>query len=237
MVSLSEKKDEKSRETEELRKDIRDLQEEAKRDYYGEMISSWKRAVAILIVIPLLVILLLVLISYFFPLPKIPVDFTKQAKVASDIFVATITINGVLTGVVPIISFFFISEIKEHYHEIKEDLEKDRTEDSDEKQKLTRSKDTLLYVVTNNLRSGILKYAKTYITTSILFQVILIATYAVIAEYETMSGLYIFFDISVLNSLVFGIIPIIDIALFRPALRLVQYIIPKKIVTSIESED
>lgn len=237
MVSLNDKKDEKSREMEELRKDIQDLQEEAKRDYYGEMISIWKRAVAMLNGIPLLAFLLLVLISYFSPLPKIPVDFTKLAKVASDIFVATITINGVLTGVVPIISFFFISEIKEHYHEIKEDLEKDRTEDPDEKQRLTRSKDNLYYVVTNNLRSSILKYAKTYITSSILFEVFLILTYALIAEYEIMSGLYIIFDIAVLSSLVFGIFPIIEIALFRPTLRLVQYIIPKKIVTRIESED
>lgn len=162
---------------------------------------------------------------------------SRTYQIASDVFTATITFSGLLTGFVPIISFFFNGEIKEEQRQSEERLEAKITASEGEKQNLLKLKKNLSNMVYHNMRSGVLKYTELFIVVSAVSQFFLIEYY-LFTDVETMMFLYEMFTVPILLILVIGILPIIRLALHMPALRFVQVTVkPAETEIRIEPEE
>ena len=90
----------------------------------------------------------------------------------------------------------------------------------------------LYYTYWHNVRSGILKYIRTLITISLFSLFILIWLYVVVN-----SAVFMTIDIFLLITILLGVLPIINLALYEPPLKLVRYIVPERIVEKIKYEN
>jgi len=90
----------------------------------------------------------------------------------------------------------------------------------------------LSYTFWHNVRSGVLRYVRTYLVVSILSLFVLLYLFVVAS-----SALFLLADLCLLLFILTGVFPIIDVALYKPALKLVRYIIPERIIEKIEYED
>jgi len=163
---LSEKKaDEKKKEIEEMKKKIPELEELAFKNYHWVLLKAW---LLFIILIPIGVILGIAVFN-FFPVDISPLEPSKIEEIAKTLVAPSITMNGLFIAFVPVISFFYIEEIKEKQKDVKEELQ-------EEKKRFKENEDlkTIYYVYDlaftgwHNVRSGVLKYTRTYLSVSIL---------------------------------------------------------------------
>lgn len=229
--------DSEERDLEEIRKEISKLRQQAETNFYKEMRWLWVKIILVLLSISLASVFIGILLGHFLPVFPHMENPSRDEQITSDLFIATITINGVITGFVPIISFFFNSEVKEDYREIEQELEQQRKVNRDKKQELIGTEKTLYFMILHNLRSGVLKYTQLFIMVSVLLQFILVGLYLFTVT-NTMVILYQIVDIPILMIIILGILPIINLALNKPALRFVEVIVkPAETVTRIEPEE
>ena len=222
--------DEKAKEIEEMRKKIPELEESAFKNYHWVLLKIWLKMIAMIG----FGLFLGILAITFIPFPPVtPIEPSKIEEMARVLLAPSITMNGLFITFVPIISFFYIEEIKEQQKTIL-DLW------TEQEKKLEREDDLevvnrfygLDHILRHNIRSGVLKYTKTYITISLFSLFFILQLYILLSP-----ALFILVDTTLLLIIFTGIFPIISIALYKPALRLVKYVIPDKIVTRIEPEE
>lgn len=234
-------------ELKEIRKSNMELMELAGKNFHYYLLKQW---VIISLLLPI-GILLVALIFYFvkLPLPE-PIALSKLEEISPVVFDATLTLNGLIIGFVPLISFFFVREMREHERDLLQDwkdeekkrVKKDKKSKKEEKRKseneklkLMNANYTLLLMVSHNLRSGVLRYARTYVAITILLQITLICAYINAVGYE-ITVLSLLADIIILYVIFGGLIPLISIALYQPALRFVRYFVGREVIR-IEPED
>jgi hypothetical protein len=105
-----------------------------------------------------------------------------------------------------------------------------------EKQELIKAKKNLYFMLYHNLRSGLLKYTQLFIVISVVTQVLLVEIYQ-LTDIEPIVYAYPTIVTPILIIFVLGIIPIINFALHKPALRFVQVVVrPAETETRIEPE-
>jgi len=249
---MSEKQE--NEELKEIRKSNMELMELAGKNFHYYLLKQW---VIISLLLPI-GILFGALIFYFvkLPLPE-PIALSKLEEISPVVFDATLTLNGLIIGFVPLISFFFVREVREHERDLLQDWkdeEKQRVKEGqsneekdkkskkeeqrkseNEKLKLMNANYTLLLMVSHNLRSGVLRYARTYVAITILLQITLICAYINAVGYE-ITVLSLLADIIILYVIFGGLIPLISIALYQPALRFVRYFVGREVIR-IEPED
>lgn len=242
---MSEKQE--NEELKEIRKSNMELMELAGKNFHYYLLKQW---VIISLLLPI-GILLVALIFYFvkLPLPE-PIALSKLEEISPVVFDATLTLNGLIIGFVPLISFFFVREMREHERDLLQDwkdeekkrVKKDKKSKKEEKRKseneklkLMNANYTLLLMVSHNLRSGVLRYARTYVAITILLQITLICAYINAVGYE-ITVLSLLADIIILYVIFGGLIPLISIALYQPALRFVRYFVGREVIR-IEPED
>lgn len=242
---MSEKQE--NEELKEIRKSNMELMELAGKNFHYYLLKQW---VIVSLLLPI-GILLVALIFYFvkLPLPE-PIALSKLEEISPVVFDATLTLNGLIIGFVPLISFFFVREMREHERDLLQDwkdeekkrVKKDKKSKKEEKRKseneklkLMNANYTLLLMVSHNLRSGVLRYARTYVAITILLQITLICAYINAVGYE-ITVLSLLADIIILYVIFGGLIPLISIALYQPALRFVRYFVGREVIR-IEPED
>ena len=237
MVTVLSKKqtNEENKELEKLRKDIHELRENANTNYHWELLKQWITMIGLLVVVYVIVSITAVIVGRFMTLPE-PIELSKIEGISSVIFQAIITINGLIIGFVPLISFFFAREVRERERGCKQDWKEEKEKYKEEKQRLINEYYTCLIMLWHNVRSGVLRYTQTYVLTSVFLQSMLVSIY-VGTMVSGIASLCILISSCVMFVVITGLFPIINIALYEPALRFVGYIIPEKVVWRIESED
>ena len=220
---------EKAKEIEEMRKKIPELEESAFTNYHWILLKIWLKMIALIG----FGLFLGVLVIIFVPFPPVtPLEPYKIEEMARVLLAPSITMNGLFITFVPIISFFFIEEVKEHQKIILELW-------TEQEKKFQREDDLevvnrfygLDHILRHNIRSGVLRYTRTYLIISLFSLFFVLQLYTILSP-----ALFILVDTTLLLVIFTGIFPIISTALYKPALRLVRYVIPEKIVTRIEPE-
>lgn len=227
---------EEDEEIEKLKKDIIEFGKNANTNYHRLLLKQW----AITFGFVIIGIVVSVVASYFTSvhnvLPNIPlIESTKIEEISIVIFNATVTINGLIIGFVPLISFFFVKEIREHENTLKKYHDEETKEATGKKLKLIKTFYNLILMTGQNMRSGILRYTKTYVFVAIVLQVYLVIAYAILTGYE-LSGLFLFVDLMFLCVVVTGLSPVISVGLHQPTVKLVKHVITEKEVWSIATE-
>jgi hypothetical protein len=141
--------------------------------------------------------------------------------------------NGLFVAFVPVISFFYIAEIKEIQKRSEEDLLEDKKQFTEaEDLKVADSALNLVRAFWHNYRTGVLKYTRTFLIVS------LVSLFSLLFLYMALdSGLFITIDIFLLFSILCGIFPIVSTALDRPTLKLKTHVIPARVEQTIEYEE
>ena len=169
-------------------------------------------------------------VSYFSPSAVSSNGQTLFESLTPTLIAPSITVNGLFITLTPVISFFFLSEIKDMEKESREDEEEIRKEIGDDKEALKELDNMVKYehVFFHNLRSGILNYVRTYVSIALVSLFILLMTYVL------NSVLFFVADILILGVLLTGVFPIISVALYKPVLTLVTIFLKdgkKEIIT------
>lgn len=228
---MSRKVDEKEdKDIEEMRRAIPELEETAFRNFYWILLRTW---LIFIIVLPIGMVIGEVILPYFNWLSITPLEPSKVEEMANSILGPSVTIYGLSVTFVPVISFFFINEIKEKQQELKEEWKDHRKKyKKEEDLKVVNSIYNLSHTLWHNIRSGVLKYTRTHLVVSIFSLILLMPLYIL-----TVPRVFLAIDFILLIIILAGSFPVIMMALYKPALRLVKYVIPERIVTKIEYEN
>lgn len=222
--------EESKKKIEDMKGTISELKKFAFKNYHWFLLKKW-----LLIVGGLLIGLFVgLVVSYFVPTPS-SAHFpqSKIDDIAKSVISPSITMNGLFVAFVPVISFFYIAEIKEIQKRSEEDLLEDKKQFTEaEDLKVVDSALNLVRAFWHNYRTGVLKYTRTYLIVS------LVSLFSLLFLYVALdSGLFITIDIFLLISILCGIFPIISTALDRPTLKLKTHVIPARVEQTIEYEE
>lgn len=131
---------------------------------------------------------------------------TLSENIGPTVFGATVTTLGLVTGFIPIISFFLIADVREARRETKGFFETKLASNNPTKKEIFRR-----LLVLQNLEKEVLKYTEVAILFSIFSIFLLVALYVMISRLDLV--LLILFHSSVLLFAVFEIFPLVRIGL------------------------
>ena len=167
-VTRSETYKEVHRETEELFKVVTDSH------LLRNMLLQWLLPPLILTVI---IVIVLILPPTGIPL-KIQIDLPILSNLNSNLFIATLTFAGIILGIVPIISFFYIGELKEGIPQIKDNLDaRKKAAKGDDIKELLDIQQSLYEVLVTNMKKSIIMYTEFASVGSIFLAGILVFSY------------------------------------------------------------
>jgi hypothetical protein len=167
--------------------------------------------------------------------PLEPSEVLDRTKI---LFGPSITILGISVAFMPVISFFLVNDLKEGKENSMEQWKEKEAKFKENKELATEENLRLVnnycafdYSSWVNVICGVMQYARTFISASLLSMIILI-----VAFIGAPSGWFVLVDIWLLTSMLMGIFPILSMAFHKPALRFRDYIIVERIETRIEPE-
>jgi len=243
VIDLSDNKDKVNDELKKLQKEIPQLEENADKNYHHELLKIWAKTIGLVLIGLLIGAILAWLFHDYLPVPYIAVDSSKFEETAKTIFTSTVTLSGLIIGFLPVVSFFFVREIKEEQQSIKREWNKqveeyrDREESENKENNLNiiNTYYVLLLMLYKNIRSGVLNYLKTYLLISLflLFYLLMFFTEMILIN---LTVLFILIDTMFSVIILTGIVPIVWLALAEPTYRIVRYVVPEKIIKVIEPE-
>lgn len=215
---------------ENMKKYIVDIKKWAFKNYHWVLLKQWLMIIGSLLV----GVFLAIIIIYFVPMPtNLHYSQSKIDDIAKSVISPSITMNGLFVAFVPVISFFYIAEIRDRQKQAEEDLLEVRKQFTEaEDLKVIDSASTLVDAFWHNYRTGVLRYTRSYLATSIVSLFVLLFLYM-----SLDSGLFITIDLFLLFSILSGVFPIMAVALDRPSLKLKTYVVPAKVEERIEYED
>jgi magnesium-transporting ATPase (P-type) len=206
----------------ELQKETKELVEAVQSHTLRWMLAVW--------LIPPLVLELLLFLGAIYSSstgaqPVLNITLTRLETLASDVFVATITVVGLIIGFLPIISFFYLGVIKDDGKEIEDRLLREREGKSDEIKRMIDGLDYLYDVIGSHVESAVKKY--TAINVMISFSAILgiIWSYITFSIQDTVNSLGWFLVISVfvLIPIVYAILPLVSMAFYAPSYKVIKH--------------
>ena len=188
-----------------LKKENSKLKKDAFRNYHFVLLKKW----LIIISVAFIGVFLGLAVSYVAPPVVSTTGQISLSTLTPTIIGPSITINGLFITLTPVISFFFLSEIKEMDKESKMDREKLRSNITDNKEAITELDKLINYehAFSYNLRCGVLSYVRTYVYIALTSLFILLATYLL------NPALFFIADLLVLAVLLTGIFPVLSVAL------------------------
>ena len=114
---MSEKKaNEENKEIEEMRNIIPELRKLAFKNFHWVLLKKWLLSIGFILV----GVVLGIVVFHFVSLPISPLEPSKIEEIAKAVIAPSVTVNGLFVAFVPVISFFYIEEIKEKQKEVKE---------------------------------------------------------------------------------------------------------------------
>ena len=224
--------DKKKKDIEDMKKRIPELKKLAFENYYRVLLKQWLIPIGFVVIGSFIGLL----VAPFVPLPSLSPKASDIQDIAKTVIAPSITTSGLFVTFVPVVSFFYIRELKEEQKEAMESLQEEKRRFTEEEDlKTVNSVYDLVHTFWYNLRIGVLKYVRTYLIVAIftLFSI----TYLYIILSLVSAALFIVTDICLLVIILSGVLPIIKVALLKPARILVRYVISQEIVEKIEYED
>lgn len=156
-------------------------------------------------------------------------QLSRLEDITKSVLAPSITINGLFIPFFPVITFFFINEIKKYIDTLNYDKEKTinqlKNVKLDNEGNLTLINEFYQFeeMYWHSMSCDILKYVKKYLTYAIFSLVLLVLTFVMLPK------IFIVFDFLVLILLVLGIFPILDLALsLKAPYRLQEFTINNK---------
>lgn len=220
MVKLTEEKvGKKDEEIKTMEQRIPELRKTALIDFGKNLLLAWLKSLAFVFV----GVVLSLIVSHFVTIPISPFEESKIEDIAKALIGPILSMNGLLIAFVPVIGFFYINEVKEEQRETKEQLD-------DARKRHKRKEDVAVIsqvygfssMIHYNLRVSTQRYLTVYLTVGLVLSFLLVYLYILSSSLFLLTGLL---DLIVL---LFGIPPILNVALRRRYLRLVEYLVPEK---------
>jgi len=177
---------------------------------------------------PFLFELTLFLISVYLSFAEtqsvVTISLTRLETLGSDIFIAAITIMGLIIGFLPIIGFFYLGEIKEHRKEIESSLLADKAGKSDDIRQMVDHIDYLYDVIANHLENTVKKYMLINVIASAITIFVIIFSYVSFGITDTVDSLESFIIVSIyaVVPMVHGIFPLVGLAFYAPSYKVIQ---------------
>lgn len=145
----------------------------------------------------------------------------------------SIAINGLFITFMPVICFFFLSQLKEVEKESKSKTEEIKREIAYEEEEWAEVEVRVKYerAFFHNLRCGVLNYLQTFVTAGLFCLIFLIAAFVMLAP-----AIFMVVDIILLLLLFTGVSPVVMVALNESKLRPVTIFLkagPKEIITDL----
>lgn len=224
---MSDKKDtesfiqEKKRKLEFMERVKPEIEEWASVNYHRKFLKQWLYCITcIAIGVSLAFVLLNVLPLHVEPLTALEIE-----SAARTIFAPSITMNGLFITFVPVISFFYMAEIKEEQGRNEEAFRGDTKEFTKEEDlKVVRAVLSLVHAFWHNFRAGVLSYTRSYLIVSLLSLFALLILYIGLSPAQ-----FVLADILLLMTILTGILPIINVALYKPVLELEERVSEPKL--------
>jgi hypothetical protein len=215
-----------------LKKELPELKKAAFKNYHLFLLKIWLIPIGVIFA----VLAICFVIGGYFPSKTPPLLSPSDLEIVAQTSIApSMTISGLFVTIMPVITFFFITEIKDSQREEEEKYENMKSKFKEtEDLKVINDTDNLTNALYHNFRSGILRYLRTYLAGSLMSLFVMLCSY--IGFSRIQMALYIFVDIACLAIVFMGIFPIVIIALNLPTLKLKTYVIPQQIVEQIEYE-
>ena len=219
-----------TREIKQIKSSVLELRKDADTNYHWILLKRWILSIGVVIV----GLILGLVVGHFGPSSQIQITNEVAVRNMSPvIFDATITVCGLMIGFVPVISIFFVGEIRKFYREVVEETAEIKKKSKGDELKLVNSYLNLSNMTVQNIISGILKYTRDFVAVSVFLFLFLILGYMYLIGHG-LEGVSLFVDFIVLVIVITGIFPIVATALYQPTLKLVRYVIPKEEIWKIE---
>ena len=105
----------------------------------------------------------------------------------SDIFVATITIIGIVLGIVPLLSFFYIGELKDIAEENRNAIKEEKLRKSKAIKDLLDSEERLHGILHSKLRKAVKKYTEYAVVASVISLLLILSVYGYFGFQNSLS--------------------------------------------------
>jgi hypothetical protein len=213
----------------EMKKRVKDAEKTINENAYHILLKRWATFVAVTLTIALVTAGIGIIIALQYP-QTIPSGLLSQIKIESivgTILGPSVTTIGLVIGFTPVISFFFVNGMKDDRREFKrmkksflKTLSENKLFETHENTSLVEMHYAYLEIIVHNRISGILKYVGTFIIVSLISLPLLIE-----AEVVLNSTIFLLLDLLSIVIIVEGIIPIIGISTYRPAIRITEHLV------------
>lgn len=157
-----------------------------------------------------------------------PIFRTGDLESSIAVIVApSITIIGLVLGFTPVITFFFINNLKDDQKSFEEQrdnnlkiLSKHKSINTLENKNLIKNYFSYLRIIVHNRISGVLKYIQWFLFLSIILLPLLIEAYFIFSPV-----VFLIADLFIIISIAEGIIPILNVCTYKPAIRIKEHFV------------
>ena len=203
---MTKKPDESTETVEGIKKETKEISEALGEHLLRGMLLRWL-LVPVTVTITVLIVYVLSTTGALTAMSGNPspvqVDVSVLGSINSNIFAASLTFTGIILGVVPIVTFFYLGELKDSLPQIK-NIHKDRKRgQTNEIKKLLDAQDYLYEVIATNMKKAIVRYTEIAVTSSIGLALLLVFVYGWIGIQASMvSGTSAMANYFVLNMII-----------------------------------
>ena len=213
-------------ELERMKKDERKLGELVDRNWHRWLLKYWSYIVIIVIVSVVVTSLIANILSLYLSQIITPYEPAAVDEMRSLMLTPSTLIIGISICFMPVISFFFVNDLKEGKEKSIEQWKKKETELKENKEIATEENLKILngyytsnYTIWVHIICGVTHYARTFLIVSIVSMILLLEFFIILP-----SGYLIAFIICLLASILSGILPILGLAFYQPVLRFRNHI-------------
>jgi hypothetical protein len=214
-----------------LSEQLPEMKERAFRNYFFKLVKYWSILIIGSLAAPLF-LLIIHLIGLYLGNPDLQFTYTTTdlKAIATSLFAPTITIIGLCITFLPVIIFFYLGNIREKQEKTEKRYRKLISSLSNpEDRKIAKLAYDYSHAYWHNFRVGILKYLRFYIVNILILLQTVVLFYVI---QEQRYGYFLMLAIGVLYAAISGVVPIVQLALNQPGLKLRKYV--KKVVEKIE---
>ena len=234
--SSTTEKDRMKAELAEMKKNIPEMENVVNENAYHVLLKLWAKLVAGTISVGLVSAIVGFAIAIYYPANLSPIFSTAKLENAIGVVLApSVTVIGLVLGFSPVISFFFVNNIKDDQRNFKERkesffkrLSRDKKQATKENRSLVETYYAYLDLIIHNRVSGVLKYVRSFLLISLVMLPLLIEFFVILNPL-----LFFLIDILLLFAIVEGIVPIITVSTYKPAIRIREYFVSTAIPNQI----
>ena len=147
---------------------------------------------------------------------------TNLGNITGVILAPSVTTIGRILGFTPVISFFFVNSMKDDQKNFREEknedlkrLSKNKVVATKENKSIVETYYVYLDLIIHNRIIGVMKYVQSFLVISLIMLPLLIESSILFSP-----SIFLLIDIFLIFAIVEGVIPIINICVYKPAIRI-----------------